>query len=227
MEPSRPQFTPLVTPDLRQEPEHTGGKKRIITIGVLLICLMILGVWLISSGKKTGLISTHNPTPTQGNIPLMSPLPLKTPTPTLIPHPVAGYFKLATKDGRNRYEKNSAITVVLTAGSENKQVVSYDVVLKYPVSGFAFQKAVSLNPDFQIFAQDNRGYISISGIKNLQSTSSSVWTNTPLIEYNFNVPQAGTYKLILQQVGKETNKMVDDKAFAVYPQTAQLELEIY
>lgn len=143
-----------------------------------------------------------------------------------MPHPKAGSYVLSTSDGQRRYPVNTRIHIVLTASSGGKSVVGYDVVLKYPLAGFAYTSAVSLLPDFQAYPKETAGYVSVSGVKSLTSSTSGVLEDTRLLQFEFTAAAPGTYTFSLAQRGSGTNKMVDDKAQTTYPQTSQLQLEI-
>lgn len=196
-------------------------KKRLMIVGVLIVLLAGLGMLILGSGSKP-------------KTPLASPSPTRTlrslnvkPSPTLMPHPSAGSFTLTTQDGRTRYPVDSQIKLILTADSGGTRVVGYDAVLKYTLAGFAYSKTTSLIPDYQVYAKDAGTYISASGVQALTSSVSGVFTNTPLLQFEFTAARKGTYTFFLMQKGSETNKMVDDKAQTTYPQTGKLQLEIY
>ena len=190
-------------------------KNKMIPIYITLVVLLILGVFAVSSSlQKRG--PAFNPGKLRPSIP-----------PTLIPYPTQGAMMMKTKDGEKRYAVGSPVTVVIQANSEGKRIVGYDAILSYDNKGFSYQSSKSLSPDFQLYAYDRKTYVSFSGIRSLQSTSIDSWTSYPLLEVVLMPKQKGSYAFELSPEGKETSKLVDDKAQVVYPKTEQLLLEIY
>mgnify|MGYP001601606441 CR=1 FL=1 len=180
---------------------------------IALILLVILGVFVyFSTQKKTS--APIRPTRTTSTIP------------TVTPRPVIGAMTISSSGGV-RFSKSSPITLQVQASSQGRQVVGYDVVVTYDKTGFDFVKATSLMDDFKIYSYYRPTYVSLSAIKSLQDIKVATWDNQSLMELTFQPKKVGSYSFSLAPVGKETSKLVDEKAQAIYPSTGQLQLEVF
>jgi len=180
---------------------------------IALILVVILGIFIY--------ISTQKKTPTS-----IRPNRVTSTIPTVTPRPIVGSMTISSSGGI-RFSKNSAVTLQIKASSEGRQVVGYDVVVTYDKTAFDFVKATSLMDDFKVYSYDRPTYVSLSAIKSLQDNNVTTWNNQSLSELTFQPKKTGTYIFSLTSVGKETSKLVDEKAETIYPSTGQLQLEVY
>jgi len=210
-------YTPLPQTTI-ESPKKSKNKVVIIFLFIILIVLAGIMVW---SGERK-----KNSIQKQADI-MVSPVLFPSITPTLIPYPTLGSMRLSTKDNEKRYKKNTQFTLILSARSQGKSIVGYDGVIGYEKQGFEFIKATSMLPEFKIYPFNRPTHLSVSGVKSLQNNSTTTWDDTVLIEVEFQAKQPGTYVFTLTPQGKETSKLVDDKAQVTYPTTGKLQLEIY
>jgi len=124
------------------------------------------------------------------------------------------------------------LTVELTGDSDNINIVGFDTLVNYDVDGFDLVRVMSKLPDFKVFNFVKEGYVSLTSTKAIDqeetaTPSSSIFTNTPLIELVFMPKKAGKYSFDIGQViGKESSKYVNDKTEIIYPKVNGVSVEI-
>lgn len=195
------------------------NNRKILIIGSMVLLILLVILMLVFQKKP--------PTKTEELSSTVSSRVQSTPIPTLIPHPTLGSMTISAVGGVIRFPNNKELSVLISSSSEGKNIVAYDAILSFDKSAFTYVKTASQMSDFNVFSYERPTYLSMSAIKSLQNNKSTPWNKQPLVEVVFKPKKTGTYIFMLSPMGKETSKLVDDKANVVYPKTDKLELEIY
>lgn len=198
---------------------NMNNNKKILIIGSLFL-LVLLGVSMFIFQQKP-VVKTDKPIPTSFN--RFQP----STAPTLIPHPTLGSMRFYSMGGIKRFSKGKEFSLLVQASSQGKNIVGYDAIVSYDKKHFTYVRTVSKLPEFNVFSYERPAYLSLSAIKSLQDTKVTSWINQDLVELVFQPNTIGKYSFLLIPMGKETSKLVDDKAQVVYPATEKLEVEIY
>jgi hypothetical protein len=186
---------------------------RPVKVIIALILLVVLGAFAFFTAKQNK--STKPVRPARMTVTI----------PSVTPRPVLG--SMTVSSSVTRYSKDSPVTIKIQASSEGRQIVGYDAVVTYDKSAFDFVKALSLMDDFRIYSYNRPTHVSLSAIKSLQNKRVDVWNNQTLAELTFQPKKTGAYTFSLAPVGKESSKLIDENAQAIYPKVAQLQLEVY
>lgn len=198
-------------------PEDAGSKRKIIIMALVTFLIAVLLVMVFTNKKdNTGKSPASFDGPAQPTL-----------TPTLIPYPTLGSMSIYHEGQGSKFSINEPVKLSVKASSQNKNIVGFDVIVTYDKDAFTFVGAQSKNKSFNIFTYDRSTHLSVSGIKALQENSDTAWTEQPLLDMTFQPKKAGTYNFQLSPVGKEASKLVDSESMVVYPQTDELQLEIY
>lgn len=122
---------------------------------------------------------------------------------------------------------NKEITVGLKAGSMEKNIVGYDVVIVYDSSAFEFVKATSLLADFNIYTYKNDGYLSLLGTKIPQSKTPSVFNETKIVNLVFKPLKAGQFDLSLKtSFDKDKTDLITNETEVLVPALNELNIEV-
>lgn len=196
------------------------------TLLILLICIMVtfvlLGIVLVSQktqkdkDKSMAVSSINNPTQ-----------PTITPTPTLIPYAKKGVMKLYTENNVLRFPVGQEVTMGVLASSEKSDIVGFDIVLSYDQNVLEFTSANSQLNSFKAYSYPRTDYVSITMIKSLQETNSTVFDNTDIAQLRFKALKKGTTSIELTAKGNDSTKFADVNAKVTYPDMNKLTIEIY
>lgn len=142
-----------------------------------------------------------------------------------IPSETTGNFTLVSDGGETVPVGNKAVVRVV-ADSGGKDVVGYDIVLSKP-SNMQGLVVTSLVPGFQVFTNEGDDYVSITGIKGLDSQDAHIFSGSPLVQVEFVPTAAGEVALSLyDEHNNETTKFVDTQTTLYYPGLSGLTLQV-
>ena len=177
--------------------------KIILYIVVFVVCFG-LAIYLFSEGtyKRT-------PVNSQAQAQASAPAPL-----------TAAWMKVSGTE--NAYTVGQTINLVVYADSNKMPVTGYDLLFSYDPAYLKVEKVTSLDPTIDVFTFNNPQYISVTGTKKLSISALSAFANTQILSVQFLAKKAGqTPVAIAPQMGRETTKMVDDKANIITPGVEQ------
>jgi len=205
---------------LNQKP-HEHKTLLIMLIGIMVI-FVLLGIYLVSQktkkdkDKSMAVSSINNPTQ-----------PTITPTPTLIPYAKKGIMKLYTENNVLRFPVGQEVIIGVLASSEKSDIVGFDIVLSYDQNALEFTSAHSQLDSFKAYSYPRTDYVSITMIKSLQETNSTVFDNTDIAQLRFKALKKGTTSIELTAKGNDSTKFADVNAKVTYPEMNKLMIEIY
>lgn len=184
--------------------------KRTYFIGSLILVLIVLAgfVMYLKNGMKTS---------TEKKVEVTAVAPTS--------YPATGSFSVVSEAQTTTVGAPTKATIF--ANTEGKDLVGYDLLFSAPSDKMSSVKATSLLPDFQVFVKENAGYVTITGIRGLASTSSQILANTPLVEVSFVPKASGNLELsILQSMQNELTKFVDTETKLFYPNVASTSVDV-
>ena len=198
--------------------EKTENKNNIF-IYLLIVFLAVFfgtGVFLVmSSGKAKTVDKVNMTTSTIKEEKIIIPTA----------RPTEGNFILSKEFETAKINNNFLVTV--SANSEQKNIVGYDLILYYDSSSTEFIKAESLLPDFQIYPYKRENYIIITAVKGLQSQNLSVFSGNKILSFTFMGKKIGKNNLSLRSsLENEKTKLVTDKTESLNPKLNDLQVEI-
>lgn len=144
------------------------------------------------------------------------------PTPVVL---TAGSFSfqpgIASSVATNTKELN------ILASSDQKSIVSYDIVLKYDKAAAEILTVESLVDDFDLYPLSKSNYFVITGVKKIDSTNQLVLDQTPLLKLKLILKKPeGLTLSIVDSLGKEKSQLVDDKSTILKPESTEFKLEM-
>lgn len=137
--------------------------------------------------------------------------------------PTTGSLILSKEFETTKVNNNFVVTV--SADSNQKNIVGYDLILFYDPLATEFVKVESLLPNFQIYSYKHENYIVITAVKSLQNQSSSAFSDSKILSFTFLGKKIGTNSLSLRNsYGNETTKLVTDKTESLNPKLNDLQV---
>lgn len=139
--------------------------------------------------------------------------------------PTQGSLSLVLANGSTSVTVNSEVQVDLIADSNENNISGYDLALSYDPLAFDFVKATSNLTDFKIYTYKKNNYLSVLGIKSLQSQIPSVFTQSKIASLFFKPVKAGSYNFSLKpSIETDKTDFVTDKTEVLNPQLNDLEI---
>lgn len=123
---------------------------------------------------------------------------------------------------------NKTVNLNIKASSEERNIVGYDLIVKYDTANLKFVGNQSLLPNFKVYVFNNDDGLTITGLKDPYDTSITVLNSTPILKLKFSTGTKGNYQFsILPERGKEKTQMVDDKTETFYPSLSDIIIEVF
>lgn len=123
--------------------------------------------------------------------------------------------------------KGMQVQTQISASSDDKDIVGYDIIVKAAPSVFTTVTARSLIPDFQVYTKKEGDVILITGVRMVSSTEKHILSNTPLVELSMTASSAGSVSLsVAKTAGSEVTKMVDAESAKVLPAVNEVSVAI-
>lgn len=147
--------------------------------------------------------------------------------PTVTEVPKTGSFSIALENPKLKPIKNQAVNIIISATSDARAIVGYDFTVRYDPNTISISQATSLILNFSLYPFKSANFISLTGTKKLNTTSETVFANTPIVRLTV-VPKISglTVLTIVTSQGNEKTKMVDNNTHILYPVTGELSLDV-
>jgi len=198
--------------------ENTENKNNIFIYLLIVFLAIFFGTSIflvISSGKTKATDNTNMTTSTIKEEKML--IPTESPT--------SGSILLSKEFESTKINNNFTVTV--SANSNQKNIVGYDLILYYDSLAMEFIKAESLLPDFQIYSYKRENYVIITAVKGLQNQNLSVFSENKILSFTFLGKKIGKNSLSLRSsLGNEKTKLVTDKTETLNPKLSDLQIEI-
>lgn len=192
--------------------------KQFLTIMFALLSLvfLVLIFSLVMNLRKTK-PPTGGPTTTQ-----VSPT---------IPPPVVkekGSLTLKAKNNETVTSQKNPVTLYVYAYSDNQPITGYDAILNYDSTKVDFVSHKNLQPDFQVFTKKEKNRLIITGIKNLNSTATTVFTDSSLVELTFQPQKTGQVNFSIEYTpdSKKDSNLITDKTSEILGKVEGIKLYI-
>lgn len=194
-------------------PDTTAPKTINLRLVMLLVLLLfaILIIYLISarSSPKNELNNTGQP---------------PSPQPTAIIR--SGQLMIKTTDELPKNVGNQ-VSFDIVANSEGKDIVGYDLVVGYDVNNWDVVNVNSALADFNLFKNNQKNGLIVTGLKNPSNKTNHVWQGTKIATLIFRPKVKGNYVFeLLTNTDKEVTKMIDVNSKAIYPNISQVSITV-
>ena len=125
------------------------------------------------------------------------------------------------------YTKSDTITLYIDVFSGGQDITGYDALLAFDRTFFDLVEVTSALPNFQIFQFDNKTHLSITGIKDVNDRSQSIFENTHLLKLTLKPKKKGTSKVgIVVAAGREVTQLVDVNVLVIKPQPGSEQITV-
>ena len=116
----------------------------------------------------------------------------------------------------------------VNGSSGEKQIVGFDIILKYDPNAFTFTAAKSMIADFQIFTSKRDTYVIVTGAKKPESTVPTILNDDDkLVSFTVTPKQTGEFSFeVVESTEIEKSQMVDEKTTVLYPSVATMSVEV-
>ena len=122
---------------------------------------------------------------------------------------------------------NKEIELYIEAGSESRNIVGYDVIVKFVPGELEIVSAESQLPDFDLFPIRKSDHLILTGTKKLNSQEPSVWENTPILLLKVKAKKTGNISISLaEKLGLEKSQLFDAETKILSPEVGSIILEI-
>lgn len=195
---------------LRKHPNYT--------VFIVVLAVLAIGVWLTS-------VSLYQQKKQREEIPVVA----VTSVPELDSQStVSTQGIMALQQKNDRVATGQSVEVTVSLDSDKKDVVGYDVLLKYDPDAVDFVNTSSLIPSFSAVPVARDGLVSVTGYKALGANDPTVFSNTPVLRFVFTAKQKGTHTFsVLPSSGKQKTRIIDVDLNRLSPRTTSLQVEIY
>jgi hypothetical protein len=134
---------------------------------------------------------------------------------------------LAAKSGQTSTTMGNSLVLEVRGVSDNEDIVGFDSLVSYDASKVQFVSATTSVPGFRVYAKDNTGFVSLTGLKNPSATGASVFSQTPILTLTFSTKAKGTAPFdLLSKRGRETTKMMSAANAQLVPTVSGFTIEI-
>lgn len=208
MDPQAASVTP-VSPS--NTPQDSKNMYVAIIIGVLLLFVVFIGMIFMKGSSTGGAVQTQNANNQQETVkPQIN---------------VKGSMTL--QSSVMSIPTGQPVILTLIADSANEVVSGYDTLITYDPTAFEFSKGKSNLKDFSLYTFNRSSHITITAIKALQSTESTVFTESPVATLTFTPKKSGKFSFsIKQQIGKETTSFVTTQSMRYSPAESSLSISV-
>lgn len=199
---------------------------RMIVITALVILLLIGGVYILRDNQLRSLVnpSFNLPFGQQGQSATDSQdndIPLYT-----IDDESQAWLKVQVDESLEPVV-GAPLAVTLTGNSQGADISGYDILFGYDPAIIEVVSVESLHPDFQIFTFDKDTHTTITGVKNLQQTATTVFQGEELLRITVQPKEkVNTPLTVYTERGNERTQFVDSNVQVIVPQIGSTLLEI-
>lgn len=201
---------------------HPHFKKTLIVLTLVLIIITgyLLFVNLNIDKKETKINKTRK----EGkdyNIPITS---VKQPA----SQKAKGSLTLMTKNNQEIFKKDEIINLYVYAFSNYQPIVGYDLVLKFNPQIVSFEKFINPLNDFQVFIKQKEGQLMVTGLKDINSTTNTIFLNNPLITLVFKPKAQGknTFSLEIKPNQKYESNLINNKSEDLLENSDELTIKV-
>ncbi len=197
-------------------PQHPHPNYRLF---ISVIALLAIGIWLTS-------VYLYKLKQQRDEIPAVPITAVSSPEATT---PIATITQgsIELKGNASKVSVGQAVVVTASFDSNKKDVVGYDVLVKYDENALAFVSATSLIPSFTVVPVVKNGLIAVTGSKALLIKSETVFKGTPVVRFTFTAKTKGKRTVsVLPSSGNLKSRFVDAKLEKLYPRTSSVEVEV-
>ncbi|MFA9289372.1 MAG: hypothetical protein ACEQSA_05865 [Weeksellaceae bacterium] len=119
------------------------------------------------------------------------------------------------------------LTLDVVASSTGKDITGYDVLIYIDRTMFDIVSVTSDLPNFSIYQFDKKTHLTVTGIKDLQDRTQSIFDNTILLKVVVRPKQVGSGTVSLyKSEGKEKTQLVDAQVTVIEPQIGSSQISI-
>lgn len=190
-----------------------------IYLAVMIFVLVVFGllIMVLSSGMKK-----ESAAQKQEQVQTV----VQTVSPTNVPEVYKASLSLQ-KDDQGVISSNKPFDIIITASGDTSPIVGYDVLVTYDRVNLEVVSSTSVNKDFSIFPFKRPTHMVLTGAKKLDAQDPTVFSQTPLVKMSFKPKKAGKYTVsVPSNVGRETTKLVNDKAQILNIKSQSIEIEV-
>jgi len=139
-----------------------------------------------------------------------------------------GSLTLKAKNHETIVSQQKPITLYVYANSDSQPITGYDAIVNYEETKVDFVNHKNLQPDFQIFTKKEKDKLIITGIKNLNSTTPTVFTDSSLVELTFQPKQTGQvdFSFDFTPGSKKDSNLITEKTTEVLGEVEGIKLYI-
>ncbi|OGK19331.1 hypothetical protein A3G67_00300 [Candidatus Roizmanbacteria bacterium RIFCSPLOWO2_12_FULL_40_12] len=197
--------------DSQNQPPHPNYR-----LFISIIALLAIGIWLVS-------VYLYRLKQDREDIPAVPVAEVLPPAPTTAI--TKGAIELAQQRANPQVGQPFELTV--TANSDKKDVVGYDVLLKFDESAWTYNSATSLIPSFTLVPVVRGGLISMTASKSPQVNTPTVFSNTDVVRVTFTAKKKGGATFtVLPSFGNQKTRMVDANLLKINPRTSSIKVGI-
>jgi hypothetical protein len=158
-------------------------------------------------------------------------LPITAQISPTVPAPIIkekGSLTFKVKNNETVLSQKKPIILYVYADSDNQPITGYDAILKYDSTQVEFVNHKNLQPDLQIFTKKEKDRLIITGVKNLNSNTSTVFTDSSLVELIFQPQKTGQvdFSFDFTYGSKKDSNLITDKTTEILGKIEGIKLYI-
>lgn len=135
-------------------------------------------------------------------------------------------YNLTLKTDAVQVKQGTIINVDLYADSKLKNVVGYDIILKYDPLAFDYLKVEPILPDFRIYNYRKDNYLTLTATRDLQS-SPAPFSNVKLASLLFEAKKSGNYTFSVEPAFEQSKTdFITDNTEVLSPGLSTLTVDV-
>jgi len=195
-------------------------KKIIIALVMIVIFFLTITITFVLLKNKTrSQREKFSPIPTTQVL-----SPTNTPTPKI---KKIGAISLSATKQAVSLTKGEKITVLAKLNSEGRDVVGFDIILKFDQKSLTLDRVKSLLPSFSLFKRAVSTGEVITGAKKVSQKRKIILNNDPLVRLVFTPKREGQYNIGISAAnGIDKTQFVNSQTQIIYPKTTNLSIYV-
>jgi hypothetical protein len=124
-----------------------------------------------------------------------------------------GTLTLRLKSTKSTFAVGERVTVTVYGSSDVHPITGYDVSLTFNPELLEYVDETSTLSDFQVFGQQQDSKVSLTGIKQLSSETTTILKDAPMVDVTFVTKKAGAAELTVDFAPSSTadSNLINDK----------------
>ncbi len=187
---------------------------------IVIIAMLAIGVWLTA-------VSLYKQKQEREEIPAVPISPGTGQQSTVPTVSIINKGLMLAKSNTTSAQVGQSIVFTPTFNSEGKDVIGYDILVKYDPEALTYSGATSLLPSFSVVPVVSDGLVSITGYKPPEVKTETVFKDSSVVRIVFTAKTKGKHTIsVVPTSGNQTSKFIDPDLNRLHPRTSAVDVVV-